>query len=143
MAAAAQALGTTPDRIKCNQHYLGGGYGRRSQQEVVVDAVLLAKAAGKPVKLVWQREDDIRGGKFRPATAHYLEAGLDASGKLMAWRHRVIAESVIGYTSPPARLEQIGGKDHILMKGSMLFAYDVPDKRVEFVRQQRGVRLSP
>ena len=61
----------------------------------------------------------------------------------MAWRHRVIAESVIGYTSPPARLEQIGGKDHILMKGSMLFAYDVPDKRVEFVRQQRGVRLSP
>ncbi len=142
MAAAAQALGTAPEKITCHQHYLGGGYGRRSQQEVVVDAVLLSKAAGKPVKLVWQREDDIKGGKFRPATAHYLEAGLDANGKLVAWHHRVIAESVTGYTSP-ARLEQIGGKDHILMKGSILFAYDVPDKRIEFVRQQRGVRLSP
>lgn len=142
MAAAAQALGTTPDKIVCHQHYLGGGYGRRSQQEVVVDAVLLSKAAGRPVKLVWQREDDMKGGKFRPATAHYLEAGLDAGGRLVAWHHRVIAESVTGYTSP-ARLEQIGGKDHILMKGSVLFAYDVPHKRVEFVRQQRGIRLSP
>ena len=141
--AVAQLLGTTPDKVTSHQHYLGGAYGRRSQVEIVLDAVLLAKAAGKPVKLVWQREDDMKGGKFRPATAHYLEVGLGADGKIVAWHHRVIAESVIAYTSPPARLEQIGGKDHILMKGSPVAPYDIANKRAEFVRQQRGIRLSP
>ena len=78
---------------------LGGGYGRRSQQEVVIDAVRLAKAVGKPVKLIWSREDDMTGGKFRPMTAHHIEAGFDASGKLIAWHHRVVAESVAAYTA--------------------------------------------
>jgi isoquinoline 1-oxidoreductase beta subunit len=116
---------------------------RRSQVEVVLDAVLLAKAAGKPVKLQWQREDDMKGGRFRPATVHHLEAGLDAKGTITSWHHRVIAESVVAFTSPPSRLEQLGGKDHILMKGSPLVPYAIPNKRAEFVRQQRGIRLSP
>jgi isoquinoline 1-oxidoreductase beta subunit len=110
---------------------------------VVLDAVLLSKAAGRPVKLIWQREDDLKGGRFRPATSHYLEAGLDAQNRIVSWHHRVIAESVIAFTSPPPRLEQIGGKDHILMKGSPVAPYDIPNKRAEFVRQQKGVRLSP
>ena len=143
MNGVAQLLGTTPDKIVCHQNYLGGAYGRRSQIDVVLDAVLMAKAAGKPVKLIWQREDDLKGGRFRPATSHYLEAGLDAQNRIVSWHHRVIAESVIAYTSPPARLEQIGGKDHILMKGSPLAPYDIPNKRAEFVRQQHGIRLSP
>ena len=141
--AVAQLLATSPDKVICHQHYLGGAYGRRSQVEVVLDAVLLAKAAGRPVKLIWQREDDMKGGRFRPATAHYLEAGLDAAGQLVSWHHRVIAESVVAYTSAPSRLEQLGGKDHILMKGSPVVPYDIPNKRAEFVRQQRGIRLSP
>ena len=139
----AQLLGTQPDKITCHQHYLGGAYGRRSQIDVVLDAVLLAKAAGKTVKLIWQREDDLKGGRFRPATAHYLEAGLDAQNRIVSWHHRVIAESVIGFTSPPGRLELIGGKDHILMKGSPVVPYDIPNKRAEYVRQQHGIRLSP
>ena len=139
----AQLLGITPDKITCHQHYLGGAYGRRSQIDVVLDAVLLSKAARRPVKLIWQREDDLKGGRFRPATSHYLEAGLDAQNRIVSWHHRVIAESVIAFTSPPARLEQIGGKDHILMKGSPVAPYDIPNKRAEFVRQQKGVRLSP
>ena len=139
----AQLLGVTPDKITCHQHYLGGAYGRRSQIDVVLDAVLLSKAAGRPVKLIWQREDDLKGGRFRPATSHYLEAGLDAQNRIVSWHHRVIAESVIAFTSPPPRLEQIGGKDHILMKGSPVAPYDIPNKRAEFVRQQKGVRLSP
>ena len=143
MNAVAQALAITPDKVTCHQHYLGGAYGRRSQVEVVIDAVLLSKAVGKPVKLQWQREDDMKGGRFRPATAHYLEAGLDAGGKITSWHHRVIAESVVAFTSPPARLEQLGGKDHILMKGSPVVPYGIANKRAEFVRQQRGIRLSP
>ncbi len=95
----ARLLGIERTSITLHQHFLGGGYGRRSQQEVVVDAVRLAKAVGKPVKLIWTREDDVTGGKFRPMTAHHIEAGFDAGGKLVAWHHRVVAESVAAYTS--------------------------------------------
>src|SRR6516164_9676187 len=95
----AKLLGIERSHITLHQHFLGGGYGRRSQQEVVIDAVRLAKAVGKPVKLIWTREDDVTGGKFRPMTAHHIEAGFDASGKLIAWHHRVVAESVAAYTT--------------------------------------------
>lgn len=87
----AKLLQTEPRNITLHQHFAGGGFGRRGQQETVLDAVRLAKAVGRPVKLIRSREDDLRFGKFRPATAHHIEAGFDASGKLIAWRHRVIA----------------------------------------------------
>jgi isoquinoline 1-oxidoreductase beta subunit len=142
MSAIAQALDTTPDRINVHQHWLGGAYGRRSPADVGIDAVRLAKAVGKPVKLLWSREDDLKAGKFRPMTAHYIEAGLDADGKIVAWHHRVIGESVVAYMSA-ASFERIGGKDHILMKGSVLEHYGFPHRRAEFVRQICGTRLSP
>jgi isoquinoline 1-oxidoreductase subunit beta len=142
MNAIAQVLETAPDRITLHQHWLGGAYGRRSPADVAVDAVRLAKIAGKPVKLIWSREDDLKGGKFRPMTAHYIEAGLDAQGRIVAWHHRVIGESVVAYMSPPT-FEKIGGKDHILMKGSVLEHYGIPHRRAEFVRQIYGTRLAP
>ena len=89
-----RALEIERSSITLHQHFLGGGFGRRAQQEVVVDAVRLSKAVGKPVKLIWSREDDMAFGKFRPMTAHHIEAGFDANGKLIAWHHRVVAESV-------------------------------------------------
>jgi len=127
--------------IKLNQHFLGGGYGRRSQPEVVLDAVRLAKAVGKPVKLIWTREDDIAGGKFRPMTAHHIEAGFDAAGKLIAWHHRVVAESVSAYTAAqtgarPAAL------DRVVMKGSPIPQYPIPNKLAEHVIEARGARLA-
>src|SRR5438477_439071 len=96
---AAALLQTDRSKLTLHQHLLGGGFGRRGQQEVVMDALRLSKAVGKPVKLVWSREDDIAYGKFRPATAHHIEAGFDANGKLVAWHHRVVAESVVAYTA--------------------------------------------
>ncbi|MFL6798561.1 MAG: molybdopterin cofactor-binding domain-containing protein [Xanthobacteraceae bacterium] len=142
MAAVAQELGTSPERINVHQHWLGGAYGRRSPADVALDAVRLAKHSGKPVKLIWSREDDLKGGKFRPMTAHYIEAGLDREGRIIAWHHRVIGESVVAYMAP-ANFEKIGGKDHILMKGSVLDHYGFPHRRAEFVRQIRGARLAP
>jgi len=142
MNAIAQVLETTPDRITVHQHWLGGAYGRRSPADVGIDAVRLAKVAGKPVKLLGSREDDLKAGKFRPMTAHYIEAGLDGDGKIVAWHHRVIGESVVAYMSA-ASFERIGGKDHILMKGSVLEHYGFPHRRAEFVRQICGTRLSP
>jgi isoquinoline 1-oxidoreductase beta subunit len=122
-----------------HQQFLGGGYGRRGNHEAVFDAVRLAKAAGKPVKLVWTREDDIRGGKFRPMTAHHIEAGLDETGKLVAWHHRVVAESVVAYSTGDSKPRQ----DRIVMKGSPIPQYPVADKLAEHVIENRGARLSP
>ncbi len=138
----AALLGIDRNNITFHQHFLGGGYGRRGAQEVVLDAVRLSKAAGKPVKLIWTREDDIGGGKFRPMTAHFIEAGVDGSGKIIAWHHRVIAESPLAYgarasgTTPP-RLDQV------VMKGSPLPHYPIQNKLAEHVVQSRGARTAP
>ena len=80
------------------------------------------------------------GGKFRPMTAHHIEAGFDASGKLIAWHHRVVAESVAAYTAiangtPPAPL------DRVVMKGSPIPQYPFPNKLAEHVVKYRGARL--
>ena len=116
----AQALNIPRTSVNFHQHFVGGGYGRRGgPQDVVVEAALISKAVGRPVKLIWSREDDIGMGKFRPMTAHQMEAGFDDSGKLIAWHHRIVAESVAGFraaiagTKPPTN-------DLIVMKGSPL-----------------------
>ncbi|HLH96633.1 MAG TPA: molybdopterin cofactor-binding domain-containing protein [Xanthobacteraceae bacterium] len=135
----AKLLGTERSKLTLHQQFLGGGYGRRGNHETVLDAVRLAKAAGKPVKLIWSREDDVAFGKFRPMTAHYIEAGLDTHGKVIAWHHRVVAESVVAYSSGDPRPRQ----DRIVMKGSPIPQYPIPNKLAEHVIESRGARLSP
>jgi hypothetical protein len=121
----ARLIGTERTNITLHQHFLGGGYGRRSQHEVILDALRLAKTVGKPVKLIWTREDDLTGGKFRPMTAHHIEAGFDAGGKLVAWHHRVVAESVAAYTSGAAD-PTAPRTDRVVMKGSPIPQYPIP-----------------
>jgi isoquinoline 1-oxidoreductase beta subunit len=141
LSQVARLLQTDRTQITLHQHMLGGGFGRRSQQEVVLDAVRLAKAAGRPIKLVWSREDDIAFGKFRPMTAHHLEAGIDSTGRMIAWHHRIVSESVVAYTAAMA-----GGKppplDRIVMKGSPIAQYPIPNKLAEHVIEPGGTRLS-
>lgn len=137
----AALLQTTPDKITVHQHWLGGGYGRRSQNEVITDAVRLSIAVGKPVKLIWSREDDLRGGKFRPITLQYIEAGLDANGKIVAWHHRVVAESVSAFMAA-ARGGKGPATDQIVMKGSPIPMYGIPNKRAEHMVELRGARLA-
>ncbi|MEA2905439.1 MAG: isoquinoline 1-oxidoreductase subunit beta [Alphaproteobacteria bacterium] len=138
----AQLLQTDRAKITLHQHVLGGGFGRRGQHEVVIDAVRLSKAVGKPVKLVWSREDDLTFGKFRPATAHHIEAGFDAGGKLIAWHHRVIAESVVAYTAAMAGTTP-APIDRIVMKGSPIPQYPVANKLAEHVVMPGRARLAP
>jgi isoquinoline 1-oxidoreductase beta subunit len=86
LEATAQALGIDRSKVKLHDMLMGGGFGRRGPRDMdfMVDAVLLSKAIGKPVKSMWTREDDIQNGRFRPLSAHLLKAGFDASGKLVA-----------------------------------------------------------
>jgi isoquinoline 1-oxidoreductase beta subunit len=135
----ARLLETDRSKITLHQHFLGGGFGRRGNHEAVFDAVRLAKAVGRPVKLIWTREDDVTFGKFRPMTAHHIEAGFDADNKLVAWHHRVVAESVLAYVSGDPKPRQ----DRIVMKGSPIPQYPVPNKLAEHVIESRGARLSP
>jgi isoquinoline 1-oxidoreductase beta subunit len=146
LAQVARLLETERANITFHQHFLGGGFGRRgSEQDVVHDAVRLSKAVGKPVKVIWSREEDIAFGKFRPMTAHLIEAGFDASGKLVAWHHRVVAESVFGYrqsaavNTPPGTQ---GTVDGVVMFGASLPQYPIPNKLAEHVVQPFHARLS-
>jgi isoquinoline 1-oxidoreductase beta subunit len=81
---------------------MGGGFGRRGHrdEEFIVDAVLMAKEAKRPVKVIWTREDDVHNGRMRPLSAHYLRAGLDASGKLVAWHQRIAVDRVLPFADP-------------------------------------------
>ncbi|MDB4957166.1 MAG: hypothetical protein JWO36_4735 [Myxococcales bacterium] len=97
---AAKIAGTTPDKVQIHTMFLGGGFGRRANpaSDFVSEAVIVAKAAGVPVKVIWTREDDMRGGYYRPAYVHRVQAGLDDKGMPVAWDHVVVGQSIIAGT---------------------------------------------
>src|SRR5436190_11116148 len=142
--ATAKALGIARDKVKLNDTLLGGGFGRRGPRDMdfLIDAVLLSREAGKPVKVMWTREDDIRNGRFRPLSAHHLRAGFDASGKIVAYQHRLAGDRVTPFADP-VRYAAAGKKDFILMLGADLKGYDVPHQLVEQIYRDTGVRTAP
>jgi len=99
-AVAAHILGTTSDKVTIHTTFLGGGFGRRANpaSDFVSEAVIVAQAAGVPVKVVWTREDDMRGGYYRPAYVHRVHVGLDRAGLPQAWHHVVVGQSILGGT---------------------------------------------
>lgn len=96
-AAAAKILGLKPEQVKIHTQFLGGGFGRRAnpRADFVSEAVEVAKAAGLPVKTVWSREDDIKGGFYRPMFVHRASVALDKQGKPLAWQHTLVGQSII------------------------------------------------
>jgi isoquinoline 1-oxidoreductase beta subunit len=92
--AAAQALGLKPENIRVHTPYVGGGFGRRLQNDGVAGAALVAKAVGKPVKFFYTRDDDTASGFFRPAQAARMKAALDKNGQVTAISMRVVGPSL-------------------------------------------------
>jgi len=143
VAAVAKALAIPVERVKLNLMLLGGGFGRRGHrdEEFVVDSVLLSKEVKRPVKVLWTREDDVRNGRFRPLSVHYLRAGLDGSGRIVAWQHRVACDEITAFQDP-VRYKGGGEKDFLAMAGSELRTYDIANRLSEQLPQQTGIRTS-
>jgi isoquinoline 1-oxidoreductase beta subunit len=98
--AAAKILNLRPDQVVVNTVFLGGGFGRRAtaSADFVSEAVEIAKASGKFIKMVWSREDDMKAGYYRPFYVHHLKAGLGSDGLPVAWQHNIAGQSILGGT---------------------------------------------
>jgi isoquinoline 1-oxidoreductase beta subunit len=139
----SKALGTTPDKVTVHQQYLGGGFGRRATVEASVDAALISRAVNRPVKLILSREDDLSAGTFRPMTSQRLEVGTDASGKIVAFQHRVVGEPVGDFVYHPGYNKAAKDRDTIFMMGAELPYYNKIDHwRSEHLMEPERTRVA-
>lgn len=140
-ANAAQALGLKPEQVSINTLAAGGTFGRRANAEsdYIVEVVTIAKATGGryPVKLIWTREDDITGGRYRPATYHHIRAGLAQDGKLVALRQDVVNQSIMADTPFAAMMKD--GVDPTSVEGGTAEQYDVENAHVTWTQAKVGV----
>ena len=128
---AMKVSGLPAERVIVNTTYLGGGFGRRFELDVVEESLTLAKATGKPVKVIWTREDDFQHDFYRPMTLSRVEGGLDAQGKLAAWKHTVVCPSIFARVFPDTMK---GGIDQAAVEGVANLDYEVPNLKVTYVR---------
>ena len=126
---AANISGLEQNRIKVHVTGMGGGFGRRTGLDYIEEAVRVADRVEGPVQLIWSREDDLGHGEYREASAHRLEAAVDSTGRISAWRHRLVS-SQQGEYSPDQ-------KNFIAAFGATNIPYDIPNLQVLW----RGVDL--
>jgi isoquinoline 1-oxidoreductase beta subunit len=138
----AATLGLPPEKVRIHTQYGGGSFGRRATPngDVAGEAASLVKAirGAAPVKLVWTREDDIRGGRYRPMYVHRLRAGLDDGGRIVAWHHRIVGQSILKGTPFEQALVQ-NGIDGTSVEGARNLPYAVPNLAVELHTTDVGV----
>ncbi len=130
--AAARVAGLEPEKVRIHTTFLGGGFGRRAnpRSDFVIEAVQVAKAAGKPVKVVWTREDDITGGYYRPMWLDQIAAGLDSGGNPVAWQHTIVGQSILSGTLFEQMLVK-NGVDGTSVEGAKDIPYGIPNILVD------------
>ncbi|KVQ10776.1 aldehyde dehydrogenase [Burkholderia ubonensis] len=131
--AVQQITGFPREKIVVNNHLLGGGFGRRLEIDMVAQAVKIAKQVNAPVKVVWTREEDIQHDMYRPYYYDRISAGLDANGRPIAWRHRIVGSSILARFAPPAVKD---GVDPDAVEVAAELPYDLPNQLVDYVRQE-------
>ena len=131
---AAEITGLKPEQVTVHTTFLGGGFGRRAtpSSDFVREAVHVAKAAGKPVKTVWTREDDVRGGYYRPAFLHRARIAVGPDGMPVAWSHTIVGQSIAAGT-PFQPMMVRNGVDNTSVEGVSDSPYlkSVPNHRVD------------
>jgi isoquinoline 1-oxidoreductase beta subunit len=141
-ANAAHTAGLDPQQVSIHTLYAGGSFGRRANvgSDYIVEAVSIAKAYGAdgtPIKLQWTREDDIRGGLYRPMYFHTLEAGLDDKGHLNGWRHVIVGQSIMAGGAFAGMIKN--GVDPTSVEGASTIAYAIPNISVDLATTKTGV----
>ena len=135
---AARLTGLPESAVTVHTTFLGGGFGRRFELDFVIDAVQVSKAVGGPVKVIWSREDDVRHDYFRPASYSKLAAGLDASGKPVAWSQTIVCPSIMSrFTMVFGPLPN--GLDASSVEGAANIAYAIPNLHCGWVNADLGV----
>jgi isoquinoline 1-oxidoreductase subunit beta len=139
-ASAAQVAGLPPEKVQIHTTLLGGGFGRRANpnSDFVVEAVHVAKAAKAPVKVVWTREDDVRGGWYRPMWHDRFVAGLDSNGDPIAWTHTIVGQSIMQGTLFEAFTIK-DGIDSTSVEGAADVLYGFPNLQVDLHTPKIGV----
>ncbi len=136
----AKTAGVPPEKVKVNTTMLGGGFGRRFEMDYVIDGTLISKAVGKPVKVVWTREDDMQNDFYRPGTYNKMSAGVDAGGNAVFWHHRVVNDAIMARVGPAfgftLKDDQL---DDSSFEGAHNLPYDFPNFQCDWVRKDTGV----
>lgn len=134
VATAVAISGLKPEQVQVHTLLAGGSFGRRAtpDSDMVAEAVSIAKAIGgkAPVKVIWTREDDIRGGRYRPMYHHTIRAGLDAENKLVGWEHRIVGQSILKGTPFEAFLTK-NGIDQTSVEGANNLPYAIPNVLID------------
>ncbi|HEU4986023.1 MAG TPA: xanthine dehydrogenase family protein molybdopterin-binding subunit [Rhizobiaceae bacterium] len=130
---AAEIGGTTPDKVRLHVMKTGGSFGRRavSDADLIVEAVAAARALGpgKPVKVQWTRENDMRGGRYRPAYVHAVRAGLDKDGNIVALHDHIVGQSIMAGSPMAAMIKD--GIDPTSVEGAANLPYAIPNLKVD------------
>jgi isoquinoline 1-oxidoreductase beta subunit len=127
---AAKMTGLPPEKVEVMTTYCGGGFGRRGELSVVIDAVSLAVQMKRPVKVVWTREDDFKNDFYRPGSLSHIQAGLDSSGNLVAWVHKIASPSIMSRTFPQFVKNGVDGTS---VEGVNNMDYELTNRLVEYV----------
>ena len=140
--AIAEIVELKPEQVKINQLFAGGSFGRRANpaSDYVREAATIAKRikGAAPVKLVWTREDDMQAGYYRPMYFHAIKAGLDASGNVIAWQHRIVGQSILVGT-PFESFMVKNGIDITSVEGASTLPYAIPNLQVDLHSPKVGV----
>ena len=139
-AAAAKDAGVPLRNVSLHTTLLGGGFGRRAvpDSDFVREAVQISRAVAKPVKVVWTREDDMQGGRYRPRALHTVRAGLDKRGLPVAWQQRIVCQSFMAGT-PFEPFVIRNGVDETAVEGARELPYAIPNRRLEWHEAKDGV----
>ena len=140
-AVAAQVGGVTPDKVRLHVMKTGGSFGRRAvaDADLIVEAVATARALGwkAPVKVQWTRENDMRGGRYRPAYVHAIKAALDKEGKLVALHDHIVGQSILGGSPFAAMIKD--GVDATSVEGASNLPYAVPNLKIDLTTTEVNV----
>jgi isoquinoline 1-oxidoreductase subunit beta len=131
LMTAKKITGLNPEQIHVHTTYLGGGFGRRFEQDVVEEAVQISKAVSRPVQVIWTREEDFQYDYFRPGNLSRIQAALDDKGNPTAWSHKIVCPSIFARVFPDTMKK---GIDNAAVEGLSNLEYDVPNVSVEYVR---------